>query len=53
MSLQAFKRNYLQHALAVGEWLQAHQATGTVDAQSLQLTVQRGGKSLEIGRAHV
>ena len=28
---QPFKRNYLQHALAVGHWMRQNAATGSID----------------------
>ncbi len=42
---QAFKRNYLQHALAVKAWLQANQAQGSVDAATLGLSVNHRGRT--------
>lgn len=40
---QPFKRNYLQHALAVSQWMQEHQAQGGIDPRNLIMEISRGG----------
>ena len=40
--MQAFKRNYLQHALAVGHWLRQHGATGSIDPLTFFLEIRCG-----------
>lgn len=40
--LQSFKRNYLQHALAVGDWLRRNGARGSIDAVSYRLSIALG-----------
>ena len=44
--MNPFKRNFLQHALAVGEWMTAHRATGGLDVVTLQMQISLGGKSV-------
>jgi hypothetical protein len=40
---QPFKRNYLQHALAISCWMQAHQALGGIDPRSLVMEISLNG----------
>lgn len=42
--MQAFKRNYLQHALAVSHWLREHGATATIDPLTHVLEIRVGGR---------
>lgn len=41
---QPFKRNYLQHALAVGAWMQANGAQGNIDPVSCALEITCRGR---------
>jgi hypothetical protein len=41
-----FKRNFLQHAHAVGAWMQAHGATGGLDVPTLQMQISLKSKTL-------
>jgi hypothetical protein len=40
---QPFKRNHLQHALAVSRWMREHQASGGLDPRSLAMEISLGG----------
>lgn len=42
--MQAFKRNFLQHQLAVVHWMQTRQARGGMDPLSLALEVEHAGQ---------
>ena len=42
--MQAFKRNYLQHALAVSHWLRQRGATGAIDPLTHVLEIRCGGR---------
>jgi hypothetical protein len=44
--MNPFKRNFLQHAHAVGGWMRTHGATGGMDVISLQMQISLGGKSV-------
>jgi hypothetical protein len=44
--MNPFKRNFLQHALAVGAWMRVHEATGGMDIVSMQMQISLGDKSL-------
>lgn len=41
-----FKRNYLQHALAVGEWIHRHKARGGIDARTQVMEITHQGKTV-------
>ncbi len=41
---QPFKRNYLQHALAVGHWMRQQGATGTIDPLTYILEIRCNGR---------
>src|SRR5213076_1107679 len=56
---QSFRRNFLQHALAVSTWMQEHDARGGIDPRTMgmeialgeravrfypQFTIERGGR---------
>lgn len=41
--MQAFKRNYIQHALAVNHWMRQHGATGTIDPTTYVLELRCNG----------
>lgn len=41
---QPFKRNYLQHALAVAHWMRQNDATGGVDPLSYILEIRCNGR---------
>lgn len=43
---QPFKRNYLQHALAVSEWMTRRGARGGIDARTQILEIVCGGKTV-------
>ena len=42
--MHAFKRNYLQHALAVSHWLRRHGAAGTIDPLTHVLEIRCGAR---------
>lgn len=42
--MQSFKRNLLQHHLAIGHWMRTRRATGGLDPVSLQLEIELRGK---------
>lgn len=42
MNKQPFKRNQLQHALAVSQWMQAHQAQGGLDPRNMRMEISLG-----------
>jgi hypothetical protein len=44
--MNPFKRNFLQHAHAVGAWMRTHGATGGTDVGTLQMQISLKGKSL-------
>jgi hypothetical protein len=44
--MNPFKRNFLQHAHAVGGWMRTHGATGGMDVITLQMQISLGSKSL-------
>ncbi len=44
--LQAFKRNFLQHALAVNAWMQQHEAKGAIDPRSLSMEIAHNGRAV-------
>ena len=41
---QPFKRNYLQHALAVGRWMRLNAATGSIDPLTYVLEIRCDGR---------
>jgi hypothetical protein len=43
-----FKRNFLQHAHAVGEWMRTHQARGGLDVQTLQMEIKLGDQAVRL-----
>ena len=59
--MHAFKRNYLQHALAVSHWLRRHGAAGTIDPLTHLLEIRCGAREqrfqpqfiLELGEGEV
>lgn len=44
--MQAFKRNYLQHALAVSSWMRAHDAVGGLDPLNHVMEITCAGKTV-------
>lgn len=44
--LQPFKRNFLQHALAVSAWMQQHEAKGGMDPRSLSMEIAHNGRAV-------
>ena len=46
--MQAFKRNILQHMLAVGYWMQTRQASGGMDPATATLELSRAGRTLRL-----
>lgn len=42
-----FKRNHLQHALAVTEWMRAHGAQGGIDPLSYRLEIRCNGRTVQ------
>lgn len=44
--LQPFKRNFLQHALAVNAWMQQHEAKGGIDPRSLSMEIAHNGRAV-------
>jgi hypothetical protein len=44
--MDAFKRNYLQHALAVSQWMQAHDAKGGIDPRSQMMEIHCNGRTV-------
>lgn len=44
--LQPFKRNFLQHALAVNAWMQQHEAKGGIDPRSLSMEITHNGRAV-------
>lgn len=48
MSLPPFKRNHLQHALAVTEWMRAHGAGGQMDPLSYELEIACNGRTRQL-----
>lgn len=42
--MKSFKRNFLQHHLAVSHWMRVNQARGGLDPATLQLDIQQGAK---------
>lgn len=44
--MQSFKRNLLQHHLAVGYWMQTHQAGGGMDPVSLTLEIEHASRRI-------
>jgi len=41
---QLFKRNFLQHSLAVSAWMLQHEAKGGIDPRSLSMEIQHNGQ---------
>ncbi len=46
--MQPFKRNHLQHALAVSTWMREHNAVGGQDPRSLVMEVTQGEKTVRL-----
>lgn len=44
--LQPFKRNFLQHALAVSQWMKSVDARGGMDPRTLAMEISLGGKAV-------
>ena len=43
---QPFKRNFLQHALAVSQWMKSADAKGGMDPRTLAMEISLGGKAV-------
>lgn len=43
---QSFRRNFLQHAMAVSMWMQEHQAKGGIDPRSLSMEISLRGNAV-------
>lgn len=43
---QPFRRNFLQHALAVSTWMQANEAQGGIDPRTMGMELALGGKAV-------
>lgn len=43
---QPFKRNFLQHALAVSAWMLQHEAKGGIDPRSLSMEIQHNDRAV-------
>ena len=43
---QPFRRNFLQHAMAVSQWMERHQAKGGIDPRSLSMEIALGGDAV-------
>jgi hypothetical protein len=43
---QSFRRNFLQHSMAVSMWMQEHQAKGGIDPRSLSMEIALGGNAV-------
>lgn len=43
---QPFRRNYLQHALAVSAWMERHQAKGGIDPRTLSMEISQAGRAI-------
>lgn len=43
---QSFRRNFLQHAMAVSMWMQEHQAKGGIDPRGLSMEISLGGNAV-------
>lgn len=46
--MQPFKRNHLQHALAVSSWMQAQNAVGGQDPRSVVMEITRGEQTVRL-----
>ena len=45
MSQQPFRRNYVQHALAVASWLRTNRASGSIDAATYRLDITHNSRT--------
>lgn len=43
---QSFRRNFLQHALAVSTWMQQHDAGGGIDPKTMGMEIARGDRAV-------
>jgi hypothetical protein len=43
---QSFRRNYLQHTLAVSTWMQQHDARGGIDPRNLGMEISQGERAV-------